>query len=59
VTLYRPSDVTADRTFALRSDRSGEQDIEVRDLARGSWLVQLRWSVDGRDYYIEQPVDLR
>jgi hypothetical protein len=59
VTLYRASDAAADRTFALHPDLNGEQDVDVRGLARGFWLVQLRWKADGRDYYFEQPVTLK
>lgn len=59
VTLYRASDAAADRTFALHPDSKGEQDVNVSDVARGHWLVQLRWSVDGLDYYFEQPVVLQ
>lgn len=59
ITFYRASDVAADRTFELKPDVRGEQDIRVRDFARGLWLVQLRWSADGRQYYSEQPITLR
>ncbi len=58
ITLYRASDVAADRTFLLKLDKRGEQELDGRDLPRGHWLVQLRWSADGRDYYFEQPVIL-
>ena len=59
VTLYRASDVSADRTFDLTPDIQGGQDIRIRNLAKGLWLVKLRWSVNGREYYFEQPVTLR
>jgi hypothetical protein len=59
VTLYRASDVAADRAISLHPNLNGGQDLSVSDLARGLWLVQLRWSVDSRDYYFEQPVVLK
>jgi len=59
ITLYRASDVAADRAFDLRPHVNGAQDIRVRDLARGLWVVKLRWSVDCREYYFEQPLTLR
>jgi FixH len=59
ITLYRASDDRADRTIALSLDKSGGQDLAVGEIARGAWLVQLRWSAAGRDYYLEQPVALR
>ena len=49
----------ADRTIALSPDKSGGQDLAVGEIARGTWLVQLRWSAAGRDYYLEQPVALQ
>ena len=59
VTLYRASDATADRTFALHPDSKGEQDVNVSGVARGLWMIQLRWSVDAVDYYFEQAVILK
>jgi hypothetical protein len=59
ITFYRASDVSADRTFDLKPNARGEQDVPVRDLARGLWVVKLRWSAEGRDYYYEQPLMLR
>ena len=59
VTLYRASDAAADRTFALHPDSKGKQDVNVSSVARGLWLVQLRWSVETVDYYFEQPVILK
>jgi FixH protein len=59
ITLYRASDVSADRTFGLTLDARGEQDVSVRGFARGLWLVKLRWSANGREYYFEQPLTFR
>jgi hypothetical protein len=59
VTLYRASDVAADRTSELKVSVEGTQDISTDNLARGLWLVKLRWSAEGREYYFEQPVMLR
>ena len=59
VTLYRASDPAADRTIALNVDSVGAQDLNVGEIGRGAWLVQLRWSAGGRDYYIEEAVVLQ
>lgn len=59
ITFYRASDVSADRTFDLKPNAQGWQNVRVRDFARGLWLVKLRWSAEGREYYYEQPVMLR
>ena len=59
VTLYRASDVSADRAFDLTLGAQGTQEIGAENLARGLWLVKLRWWAGGREYYFEQPVTLR
>ncbi len=56
VTLYRPSDASADRVLPLAVDADGRQQIALDGLARGRWLLQVRWSAGGRDYYFEEPV---
>jgi nitrogen fixation protein FixH len=56
VTLYRPSDSTADRLFQLAVDSNGRQYLSLDGLATGRWIVQVRWSDGDRDYYVEQPV---
>jgi hypothetical protein len=59
ILLYRPSDPTADRTFAFTPDAEGEQDLRLAALPPGQWVVKLQWSAGGRDYDAEQPVTLR
>ena len=59
VTLYRASDPAADRTVVLTVDRAGRQDLNVAQLVRGAWLVQVRWSADGHEYDMEEPVVLK
>jgi nitrogen fixation protein FixH len=56
ITMYRPSDAAADRTFTLAIDAAGVQQIPLDALARGRWLLQVRWSAEGRTYYFEEPV---
>jgi hypothetical protein len=56
VTLYRAADPGLDSTLDLAPDSSGHQVLSTAGLADGHWLVQLRWTVDARDYYYEQAV---
>ena len=56
VTLYRPSDASADRVLPLAIDPDGHQPIALDGLVRGRWLLQVRWSAQGRHYYFEEPV---
>jgi hypothetical protein len=59
VTLYRPSDATADRTMPLALDAEGHQRISMDGMARGRWRLQVEWTVGGRAYYREWPIDVR
>jgi hypothetical protein len=56
VTLYRAADPNADRMIDFVPDASGRQVLSTAGMARGHWLVQLRWTTDARDYYYEQPL---
>jgi hypothetical protein len=56
VTLYRPSDRTADRVVALALDAEGRQRVAVPGAARGRWVVKMAWRSADRDFYHEQAV---
>lgn len=55
-TLYRAADAGADRTVSLIPDADGRQAIPLAGLAAGRWQLQLTWSADGRDYYVERDI---
>ncbi|MEL6133585.1 MAG: FixH family protein [Bacteroidota bacterium] len=54
--LYRPNDSGADQIIALTSEET--QSIDVADLARGLWRVQVTWESDSKPYYWEKPIVL-
>jgi nitrogen fixation protein FixH len=57
VTLYRPSDRTADRVVPLSLDAEGRQQIRVEGpAAHGRWTVKLAWRAGQREFYREQIV---
>jgi len=56
ITWYRPSDSSADRVETLGVDPDGRQQVSLAALARGRWLLQVRWSAEGRAYYFEEAV---
>jgi hypothetical protein len=56
ITLYRPSDRTADRVLSLSLDAEGHQRVVVDGAARGRWVVKLEWHEAGQDFYREQAV---
>jgi nitrogen fixation protein FixH len=57
-TMYRAANARADRTVALVPGPDGTQVIPTAGLAAGQWRLQLRWSADGRDYYVERDIRL-
>src|SRR5215831_12427733 len=59
ITLYRPSDASADRVFALKTDAQQRQAISLSGLRAGAWLVRLRWTAQEREFYVEQRVFAR
>jgi hypothetical protein len=59
VTLYRPSDASADRVLALTTDQDGQQRISLDGLLPGAWSVRVRWAAQGREFYLEQRVVAR
>ena len=59
VTLYRASDASADRVVTLATDAAGRQRIALDGMQAGQWSVRVRWTVQGRDFYLEQRVFAR
>ncbi len=59
VTWYRPSDASFDRTMPLAIDDDGVQRMAIGDLPGGHWRIKVEWELDGRPFYLEQPVMVR
>jgi hypothetical protein len=59
ITLYRPSNSSADRVIQPQPNAHGQQDIDVSSAARGRWHVQLAWQEEAQEYYFERVVELR
>jgi hypothetical protein len=58
VTLYRPSDASADRVTPMALDPTGRQVIDVAALTSGVWRVRLEWTAGGTPYFVERMVRL-
>jgi nitrogen fixation protein FixH len=59
ISLYRPSDARLDQELPLAVQADGAQRVDARKLRGGLWKVRLRWTVDGEEYYFDQPVVIR
>lgn len=58
VQFYRPSAARDDRTVKLILNAEGHQTIPTAALARGRWQVRVIWTVDGREFALEENVVL-
>jgi hypothetical protein len=58
VTFYRASDKRLDREVPLALEPDGRQYIATDGMVPGLWQVQLRWTMDGATYYLEEAVIL-
>jgi hypothetical protein len=56
VHLYRPSDARLDRDVPLALDPEGVQRLDTKELRDGLWKVRLKWTANGRDYFLDRPV---
>jgi hypothetical protein len=56
VELYRPSAPELDREFLLELQADGTQTINLSKLAIGPWLVRVKWSAGGQEYFLEQKI---
>jgi len=56
VHLYRPSDSRLDRELPLALSADGVQRFDAKEMATGLWKVRVIWNVDGKEYFLDQPV---
>lgn len=59
ITLYRASDAAADRVVSLQTGTDGRQQVPLAGLQAGQWSVRVRWTAQGRAFYLEQRVFAR
>ncbi|MGV3503859.1 MAG: FixH family protein [Adhaeribacter sp.] len=58
VRFFRPSDAQLDFELPLQLNAEGQQHIPTGRLARGMWRVQVTWSLQGQDYFLEKNISL-
>lgn len=56
VELYRPSSANLDQSIKLDIDAQGSQKIDAGSLQSGLWMIKVRWSIGGKDYYLDRRV---
>jgi len=58
ILLYRPSAQNLDRQLALTPNAHGVQFLDAASLAPGLWKVQVSWTVNERQYFMDQQIVL-
>lgn len=53
ITLFKPSDNQADKTFDILADSSGKQEIDITAMPLGKYKLKLDWSSRSETYYQE------
>jgi hypothetical protein len=56
--LFRPSDASEDKIFAIGTDGNGLQKIPFDQLSSGLWRIKIDWSKDGEAFYHEQQITI-
>ena len=54
--LYRPSDQHLDKNFEWHQSAADTVALQVTDIEPGLWRASLTWTMDGRDYLMEQVI---
>jgi len=58
IELYRPSAPELDHIMTLQPDAQGAQTVDVSKLARGSWMLRVKWNADDKNYFLEQKIKI-
>jgi hypothetical protein len=56
ILLYRPSSRALDRSFAVSPDTAWLQSVPIADLEPGLWKIEVSWTMNGAEYFVERPV---
>ena len=56
--LFRPSDASYDVTFELKPSADTLQVFNLQTGQRGMYKAQLKWAMNGKEYYLEEVVYL-
>jgi len=58
IKLFRPSDVRLDKQFTLQSAGDTSQQFDVSSLPGGMYRLKMLWSMNGKEYYVENMITL-
>lgn len=58
LTLFRPSDGRLDKQYELQAVQENVQRFDVSNLPAGMYKAKMSWSSEGKEYYLENIVNL-
>ncbi|MCB0636057.1 MAG: FixH family protein [Lewinella sp.] len=58
VLLYRPNDKRFDQELPISMDGNGQMKIGIEDLLVGRWAVRITWAENGKEYFVEDEVNV-
>jgi hypothetical protein len=58
IILYRASSSALDREVKFQPDEKGLQAVDVSGFVPGAWVVRVRWSAGGQEFFLEQKINL-
>lgn len=56
--LFRPSDARLDKTFRFHATGGGVMSFNLGSLPSGMYKARLSWTADGKEYFMEEVVQL-
>ena len=56
--LFRPSDPGMDKAFALKKTSERTQFFSTQGMVKGMYRARLRWNMRGKEYFVEQVIQL-
>ena len=58
IKLFCPSNPEMDKSFSLALDDSNKQAFDISTLKSGMYKAKLLWTMDGKEYFIEEVIYL-
>lgn len=56
IVFFRPSDATKDFKSKIQLDRNAKQQIDIKNLCKGMYKMQISWNVNNIPYSVEETI---
>ena len=58
ITFYCPASSKKDRVFPMKFNEEGRQYIMRKDLEKGAYHLQMSWTLNGKEFYKEEVINI-